>query len=187
MLGEFARRQGQLTPPARARLAGAIAAGWPISGRRLASPNWTICSSCTASKGSGVRAPWHREGRRRRRRSPPGSARAGTSSGCWPSARPARGLDSFASDELPDFAARYREVAADLARARTYGVDDATLQYLERLAAAGHNALYRQERGTWRRMWEVLARECPAAIRQAGGYVLIACLTFMLPATAGFW
>ncbi|HEY9504938.1 MAG TPA: stage II sporulation protein M, partial [Gemmatimonadales bacterium] len=97
-----------------------------------------------------------------------------------------RGLDSFASEELPDFAARYREVAADLARARTYGVDDGTLQYLERLAAAGHNALYREERGTWRRMWEVLARECPAAIRQAAAYVLIACLAFMLPATAGY-
>src|SRR6185295_18325602 len=28
-----------------------------------------------------------------------------------------RGLDSFSAAELPDFAARYREVAADLARA----------------------------------------------------------------------
>ncbi len=38
-----------------------------------------------------------------------------------------QGLDSFASHELPDFAARYREVAADLARARTYRADPATL------------------------------------------------------------
>jgi uncharacterized membrane protein SpoIIM required for sporulation len=77
-------------------------------------------------------------------------------------------------------------VAADLARARTYGVDDATLEYLERLAGAGHNALYRDERGTWRRVWEVLARECPAAIRQARGYVAVACLAFLLPAAAGY-
>src|SRR5262249_48659687 len=96
------------------------------------------------------------------------------------------GLDRFGSDELPDFAARYREVAADLARARTYGVDDATVSRLERLVAAGHNALYREERGTWRRLWLVVARECPAAIIAARGYVLVAFLAFAAPASAGF-
>jgi uncharacterized RDD family membrane protein YckC/uncharacterized membrane protein SpoIIM required for sporulation len=96
------------------------------------------------------------------------------------------GLDSFTSRELPDFAARYREVAADLARARTYAADPGTLAHLERLVAAGHNALYREERNTWRRIWEVLAWECPAAVIQARGYVLIAFLTFAAPASAGF-
>jgi uncharacterized membrane protein SpoIIM required for sporulation/uncharacterized RDD family membrane protein YckC len=96
------------------------------------------------------------------------------------------GLDSFTSRELPDFAARYREVAADLARARTYAADAGTLAHLERLVAAGHNALYREERNTWRRIWEVLAWECPAAVIQARGYVLIAFLTFAAPASAGF-
>ena len=43
----------------------------------------------------------------------------------------------------------------------------ATLSRLERLAAAGHNALYRDERSTWRRIWVVLARECPAAVVEA--------------------
>jgi uncharacterized membrane protein SpoIIM required for sporulation len=95
-------------------------------------------------------------------------------------------LDSFAAPELPDFAARYREVAADLARARTYGCDEATRARLERLAAAGHNALYREERSTWRRIWEVLARECPAAIVGARGYVLVAFLCFAAPAAAGY-
>ena len=96
------------------------------------------------------------------------------------------GLDRFASNELPDFAARYREIAADLARARTYGADAAIQSRLERLAAAGHNALYRDERGTWRRLWLVLARECPAAIVGARGYVLVAFLAFALPAAAGY-
>lgn len=96
------------------------------------------------------------------------------------------GLDSFASHELPDFAARYREVAADLARARTYGADEATQSHLGRLVAAGHNALYRDERGTWKRVWATLARECPAAIVQARGYVLVACLAFLAPAGAGY-
>ena len=98
----------------------------------------------------------------------------------------ARGLDSFAAHELPDFAARYREVAADLARARTYGCDETTRARLERLAAAGHNALYREERNTWGRIWEVLARECPAAIVAARGYVLVAFLCFAAPAAAGY-
>ncbi len=97
-----------------------------------------------------------------------------------------RGLDSFASAELPDFAARYREVAADLARARTYGAEEATLARLERLVAAGHNALYRDERSTWRRLGLVLVRECPAAIVRARGYVLVACLAFTAPAAAGY-
>jgi uncharacterized membrane protein SpoIIM required for sporulation/uncharacterized RDD family membrane protein YckC len=96
------------------------------------------------------------------------------------------GLDSFAAQELPDFAARYREVAADLARARTYQADEATQARLERLVAAGHNALYRDERSTWRRFGEVLVRECPAAIVRARAYVLVACLAFLAPAAAGF-
>src|SRR3954447_4766711 len=98
----------------------------------------------------------------------------------------ARGLDSFAAHELPEFAARYREVAADLARSRTYGCDETTRARLERLAAAGHNALYREERNTWGRIWEVLARECPAAIVAARGYVLVAFLCFAAPAAAGY-
>jgi Uncharacterized membrane protein len=77
-------------------------------------------------------------------------------------------------------------VAADLARARTYRADPATQARLERLAVAGHNALYRDERSTWHRLWVVLARECPAAVIQARRYVAVAFLTFIVPAAAGF-
>jgi uncharacterized membrane protein SpoIIM required for sporulation/uncharacterized RDD family membrane protein YckC len=96
------------------------------------------------------------------------------------------GLDSFASEELPDFAARYREVAADLARARTYRADDVTLARLERLAAAGHNALYRDERSTWLSLARTVLVEFPAAIVRARHYVLVASLAFLLPGAAGF-
>jgi uncharacterized membrane protein SpoIIM required for sporulation/uncharacterized RDD family membrane protein YckC len=186
VLEQFERRQAQLSPPARLRLAAAIA-------RRLADH--------PAPAGVGDLEhllELHRRERDRREGtvvlggSAAASAFAARKRAKWAefqqlADRAARhGLDSFASQELPDFAARYREVAADLARARTYGVDDATLEHLERLAAAGHNALYRDERGTWRRVWEVLARECPAAIRQARGYVAVASLSFLLPAVAGY-
>jgi uncharacterized membrane protein SpoIIM required for sporulation/uncharacterized RDD family membrane protein YckC len=186
LVAQFERRQAQLTQPARVRLAAAIA-------RRLADH--------PAPAGVGdlehLLELHHRERDRREgavawRGSAAAASFAARKRPRWAefqqlAERAARhGLDSFRSHELPDFAARYREVAADLARARTYGVDDATLEHLERLAAAGHNALYRDERGTWRRVWEVLARECPAAIRQARGYIAVACLAFLLPAAAGY-
>jgi uncharacterized membrane protein SpoIIM required for sporulation/uncharacterized RDD family membrane protein YckC len=186
VLGQFESRQAQLAQPARVRLATAIA-------RRLA--------HYPAPAGVGDLEhllELHRRERERRegavawRGSAAAASFAARKRPRWAefqqlADRAARqGLDSFASHELPDFAARYREVAADLARARTYGVDEATLEHLERLAAAGHNALYRDERGTWRRVWEVLARECPAAIRQARGYIAVACLAFLLPAAAGY-
>lgn len=96
------------------------------------------------------------------------------------------GLDGLRAEELPDFAARYREVAADLARARTYGVERATIQRLERLAGAGHNAFYRDDRRTIRRVWTILLREAPAAVVQSWRYVLMAFLVFAVPAVGGF-
>jgi uncharacterized membrane protein SpoIIM required for sporulation/uncharacterized RDD family membrane protein YckC len=97
------------------------------------------------------------------------------------------GLDALSAPELPDFAARYREVAADLARVRTYGADPLVRVRLERLVAAGHNALYREQRRTWRRMARFIARECPAAIVASWRYVALAGATFLLPALAGFF
>jgi uncharacterized membrane protein SpoIIM required for sporulation/uncharacterized RDD family membrane protein YckC len=96
------------------------------------------------------------------------------------------GLGALSARELPDFAARYREVAADLARARTYGADARTRQRLERLVAAGHNLLYREPRRGWRRWWRVLAVECPAAVALAWPYVVVAWLAFTLPAVAAY-
>ncbi|MBL8978090.1 MAG: stage II sporulation protein M [Gemmatimonadetes bacterium] len=97
-----------------------------------------------------------------------------------------RGLDSFDGAELPDFAARYREVAADLARARTYGAPPAVRTRLERLVAAGHNVLYRDERHTGRRAWQFVMQECPAGIVEAWRVVLLAFLLFTLPGLAGY-
>ncbi len=96
------------------------------------------------------------------------------------------GLDSFAAAELPDFAARYREVAADLARARTYRAAPAIQQRLERLVAAGHNVLYRDERHTGATITRFLLQECPAAVVAARRTVLLAFLAFAVPAAAGF-
>lgn len=96
------------------------------------------------------------------------------------------GLDTFAAAELPDFAARYREIAADLARMRTYRAEPAVLARLERLVAAGHNALYRDERRSIHQVWRFLVEECPAGIIEARRTVFLGFLTFLLPGAAGF-
>lgn len=186
LLGQFVAREAQLTPGARNRLAAAIAArlaqhrppaGLPAADHLLDlhAREQERRRGTLALRTSGAAARFVARKRERWEEFQRLAERAA-----------ARGLDSFAAHELPDFAARYREVAADLARARTYGCDETTRAGLERLAAAGHNALYREERSTWRRIWEVLARECPAAIVGARGYVLVAFLCFAAPAGAGY-
>ncbi len=96
------------------------------------------------------------------------------------------GLDHLGADELLDFAARYREIAADLARARTYGATPRVVGRLERSVGAGHNMLYRAERRGIRRVWAVVGRECPAAVVYAWRYVLVGFLLFALPGAAGY-
>jgi uncharacterized membrane protein SpoIIM required for sporulation/uncharacterized RDD family membrane protein YckC len=96
------------------------------------------------------------------------------------------GLDGLAAAELPVFAARYREVAADLARARTYGADAGMQTRLERLAAAGHNQLYVDDRHTLGRIWAVILRECPGAVWRARRAVALALIALFGPAVAAY-
>jgi len=96
------------------------------------------------------------------------------------------GVGALGPGEIPEFAAQYREVAADLARARTYQVDPRVIAYLERIVSAGHNALYRT-RGKGRTpLPHYLLRDFPAAVVQSWQYVLLAFLLFMIPAVVGY-
>src|SRR5213082_362724 len=83
------------------------------------------------------------------------------------------GLKQLGAAEIPDFAARYREVVADLARARTYGVDPRMLEYLERVVSAGHNAVYGRHTGHRVHVGRLVLRELPAAVVAARAYVVI--------------
>ena len=96
------------------------------------------------------------------------------------------GVGALPAGEIPAFAARYREVAADLARAHTYGVDQRVIEYLERVVSAGHNALYRArgKRGT--PLARYLLRDFPAAVVQSWAYVLVAFALFIVPAVVGY-
>lgn len=98
----------------------------------------------------------------------------------------AGGLNTFSADELLEFTARYREVAADLARVRTYGAGAAVRSRLERVVATGHNLLYRSERRSWRDIRQFVATGAPGAVIEARRHVVIAFFAFVLPALAGY-
>src|SRR5690348_15498722 len=96
------------------------------------------------------------------------------------------GVGALPPGDIPAFATRYREVAADLARARTYRVDPRVIEYLERVVSAGHNALYRA-RGRGRApLFRYLVRDFPAAVVQSWRQVLAALLLFAVPGVIGY-
>jgi len=96
------------------------------------------------------------------------------------------GVGALAAGEIPEFAAQYREVAADLARARTYQVDPRVIAYLERVVTAGHNALYRARGKERTPLPQYLLRDFPAAVVQSWLYVGLAFLLFAVPAAIGY-
>ena len=96
------------------------------------------------------------------------------------------GLKALAPALIPGFAASYREVAADLARARTYGVDPTVIEYLERLVSAGHNVLYGARGRPGLNLAHRVLREYPAAVVRSARYVLIAWALFAGSAIAGY-
>src|SRR6266481_4413889 len=96
------------------------------------------------------------------------------------------GIGALAPGEIPAFAAQYREVAADLARARTYQVDPRVIAYLERVVTAGHNALYRARGKQRTPLPHYILRDFPAAVVQSWRYVLLAFLLFSVPAVVGY-
>lgn len=96
------------------------------------------------------------------------------------------GVGDLLPKEIPAFAARYREIAADLARARTYKVDPRVIEYLERLVSSGHNALYRVRGRQRTPILRYVLREFPAAVVESRAYVLAAFLLFSVPAVIGY-
>ncbi len=185
LLAQFVGRAGQLEPDVRDRLAASLA------------PRFAVHLAPTGAAPAALLAELHAR-ETERRQGPLGgmsgaSARFAARQGQrWAefrrlAERAAReGLDSFRPDELPDFAARYREAAADLARARTYGADRATVAELERLVAAGHNTLYRDERSSWRSLWRTVSAEFPAAVLHAHRMVLLAFAIFVATGAVGY-
>ncbi len=84
-----------------------------------------------------------------------------------------------------DLAARYRDVTADLARARTLGLPEETLVYLDQLAGRAHNRLYGPSRGVGRSMFTDLIHGFPHAFRKEWRFMLAAHVVFYAPFLVG--
>jgi uncharacterized membrane protein SpoIIM required for sporulation/uncharacterized RDD family membrane protein YckC len=97
-----------------------------------------------------------------------------------------RGLDHLGEAKVSRFAALYREMAADLARARTYGGSPELLYTMERLVGTGHNLLYRPPSRTWSRFVAFLTGGFAALVRRQWRPIAIASALFYLPAFLSF-
>lgn len=93
-----------------------------------------------------------------------------------------RGLAKLPEQDVSRFAALYRETAADLARARTYGASDLLLYSLERWVGAGHNLLYRPADPSWRAFRAWLAAGFPSLVRRRWQPIALATILLALPA-----
>lgn len=100
-----------------------------------------------------------------------------------------RGLQRLSESRARSFGRLYRALAADLARARTYGAPGAVVAALEKWAGAGHTLLYGQERrarGNPRRIAHWLASGLPQAVRRAWRTVALVVLLLFGPMVATY-
>lgn len=97
-----------------------------------------------------------------------------------------RGLAAMGEARVSRFAGMYREIAADLARARTYGGSPELLFTLERSVGAGHNLLYRPRARGWKGFGSWISGGFPALVRRRWQPIAIAAALFYLPALLTF-
>ncbi|HEX8242469.1 MAG TPA: stage II sporulation protein M, partial [Longimicrobium sp.] len=97
-----------------------------------------------------------------------------------------RGLAAMGEARVSRFAAMYREVAADLARARTYGGSPELLFTLERSVGAGHNLLYRPPARGWSGFRRWITGGFPALVRRRWRPIAVASALFYVPALITF-
>lgn len=97
-----------------------------------------------------------------------------------------KGLERLDEQRVSRFAAEYRAIAADLARARTYGGSGELIYTLERLVGAGHNLLYRTGGRSFRRLWLWLTGGFPALVRARWRAIALAAAFLFVPAVASY-
>lgn len=96
------------------------------------------------------------------------------------------GAERLGEEELSRFAALYREIAADLARARTYGGSASLIYTLERLVGAGHNLLYHRTGESWRGLVRFLTAGFPSLVRRRWLPIALAAGLFFGPSLLVF-
>jgi uncharacterized membrane protein SpoIIM required for sporulation/uncharacterized RDD family membrane protein YckC len=95
------------------------------------------------------------------------------------------GLASLSEREIDEFTSLYREVTADLARAKTYGASLRLSFHLERLVGEAHNLFYRSARRDLRAVtW--IRHGFPRLFRRHAVPVAIAAALLFVPATVTY-
>ena len=97
-----------------------------------------------------------------------------------------RGLTRLGQQDLRRFGALFRQLVADLERARTYGAPPAVIHSLGKLVAAGHNRLYRTSAQSLRSVGGWLASGFPQAVRARWRLVVLAGAMLVLPAIGSY-
>jgi uncharacterized membrane protein SpoIIM required for sporulation len=95
------------------------------------------------------------------------------------------GLSSLSPAELQELGTLHRQVAADLAAARTYHAESKIVGYLNQLALRSHNAVYRAPK---RKALQVLAEfvdSIPRTVRRRRGALAASALIFFLGGVLG--
>lgn len=101
-------------------------------------------------------------------------------------ARARRGLRALPEDDLTRFAGMYREVAADLARARTYHGSIELQETLERMVGAGHNLLYRPIGRSMKALRAWVSWGFPRLVRKRAPLVALSALLLFGPMYAAY-
>ncbi|MCA9666353.1 MAG: stage II sporulation protein M [Myxococcales bacterium] len=85
------------------------------------------------------------------------------------------------ADELARFASLFRNICADLARARAQGMPDDLVDYLNALAARCHNVFYVAPPRASGRIWAFFRRTLPLTLRRNMTYIVAGVLLFFGP------
>jgi uncharacterized membrane protein SpoIIM required for sporulation/uncharacterized RDD family membrane protein YckC len=199
VLREYALRREALEQPARERVAASLAAhfaqhihGTADRGHLLDPANPKHADSLLSTVFADESARRAAAGAASATGSPAAAALLRRQRGRWAEynallarARAAR-LASLPEVQVSRFAALYREVAADLARARTYRASPELLYTLERAVGAGHNLLYAPAPRSARVAWRWLAGGFPALVRRRARVIIAAALLLFGPALVCF-
>jgi uncharacterized membrane protein SpoIIM required for sporulation/uncharacterized RDD family membrane protein YckC len=201
VLTGYVQRRLQLAPAARARLAASLAGALADHlDERAPVPDdkppggWQGADDLRAdgrlvALHEAENARWHGRGEGPSSRSAQAVALVRVQTDLWQDyrdllRRARRGLGRLPEEELPRFAAMYREVAADLARARTYHGSIQLQESLERLVGAGHNLLYRPIGRSGRALVAWLSGGFPALVRRRLPLVVVSGLLLFGPMIA---
>jgi uncharacterized membrane protein SpoIIM required for sporulation len=98
------------------------------------------------------------------------------------------GIRSLQAKEIETLASLYRSVSADLARARTYQVGNATIQNLQQLTSRSYAQIYQgSRRQEWHRLWDFYRYGFPTVVQQSRSYIALAVVLFGVAGLVGWW